>query len=197
MKHWLIGLLLLAGRRSSRSRARLKSPSTPFRTTRNFPTGMNFGEVPGVAVNSKGHVFVFTRSNSANGPAYAPTAAQLLEFDPDRQLRARNRQGPLRLVLRALRARRQGRQHLGHRQGLGHDRQVQSRRARRYGCSAAGRNRRTTTPSLGTRHSAAARGRRAVPSAHRRRLGFAGQHLSSATATSIRASPNSTRTATG
>jgi sugar lactone lactonase YvrE len=31
-------------------------------------------------VNSKGHVFVFTRSNSAGGPAYAPTAAQLLEF---------------------------------------------------------------------------------------------------------------------
>ncbi len=46
-----------------------------------LPKGMNFGEVPGVAVNSKGHVFVFTRSNSANGPAYAPTAAQLLEFD--------------------------------------------------------------------------------------------------------------------
>jgi hypothetical protein len=41
---------------------------------------MNFGEVPGVAVNSKGHVFVFTRSNSATGPAYAPAAAQLLEF---------------------------------------------------------------------------------------------------------------------
>ena len=45
-----------------------------------LPDGMNFGEVPGVAVNSKGHVFVFTRSNSANGPAYAPAAAQLLEF---------------------------------------------------------------------------------------------------------------------
>src|SRR3984957_3930822 len=45
-----------------------------------LPSGMNFGEVPGVAVNSKGHVFVFTRSNSAGGPAYAPTAAQLLEF---------------------------------------------------------------------------------------------------------------------
>ena len=44
---------------------------------------MNFGEVPGVAVNSKGHVFVFTRSNSANGPAYAPAAAQLFEFGPD------------------------------------------------------------------------------------------------------------------
>src|SRR6202050_4737634 len=45
-----------------------------------LPPGMNFGEVPGVAVNSKGHVFVFTRSNSANGPAYAPAAAQLFEF---------------------------------------------------------------------------------------------------------------------
>jgi hypothetical protein len=42
---------------------------------------MNLGEVPGVAVNSGGHVFIFTRSNSAQGPAYAPTAAQLLEFD--------------------------------------------------------------------------------------------------------------------
>jgi DNA-binding beta-propeller fold protein YncE len=50
-----------------------------------LPPGMNFGEVPGVAVNSKGHVFVFTRSNSANGPAYAPAAAQLLEFDANGQ----------------------------------------------------------------------------------------------------------------
>src|SRR5215467_14201124 len=46
-----------------------------------LPKGMNFGEVPGVAVNSRGHVYVFTRSNSANGPAYAPAAAQLFEFD--------------------------------------------------------------------------------------------------------------------
>ena len=35
-----------------------------------------------MAVNSKGHVFVFTRSNSAGGPAFAPAAAQLLEFGP-------------------------------------------------------------------------------------------------------------------
>jgi hypothetical protein len=48
--------------------------------------GLNFGEVSGVAVNSKGHVFVFTRSNSAHGPAYAPTAAQLLEFGPKGEL---------------------------------------------------------------------------------------------------------------
>ena len=60
-------------------------PDIPFDSVANslkLPPGMNFGEVPGVAVNSKGHVFVFTRSNSANGPAYAPTAAQLLEFNP-------------------------------------------------------------------------------------------------------------------
>src|SRR5438105_4629908 len=60
-------------------------PDIPFDSSADFlklPAGMNFGEVPGVAVNSKGHVFVFTRSNSAGGPAYAPTAAQLLEFGP-------------------------------------------------------------------------------------------------------------------
>ena len=66
--------------------AQQSAPEIPFDSVPDFPKlppGMNFGEVPGVAVNSKGHVFVFTRSNSANGPAYAPTAAQLLEFGPN------------------------------------------------------------------------------------------------------------------
>ena len=65
--------------------AQPRVPDIPFDSVPNFlklPSGMNFGEVAGVAVNSKGHVFVFTRSNSAGGPAYAPTAAQLLEFGP-------------------------------------------------------------------------------------------------------------------
>ena len=60
-------------------------PDIPFDSVPEFlklPPGMNFGEVSGVAVNSRGHVFVFTRSNSAGGPAYAPAAAQLLEFGP-------------------------------------------------------------------------------------------------------------------
>jgi DNA-binding beta-propeller fold protein YncE len=60
-------------------------PEIPFDSVPDFlklPPGMNFGEVAGVAVNSKGHIFVFTRSNSAGGPAYAPSAAQLLEFGP-------------------------------------------------------------------------------------------------------------------
>jgi DNA-binding beta-propeller fold protein YncE len=61
-------------------------PEIPFDSVPNFlklPADMNFGEMGGVAVNSKGHVLVFTRSNSAGGPAYGATASQLLEFGPD------------------------------------------------------------------------------------------------------------------
>jgi DNA-binding beta-propeller fold protein YncE len=67
------------------SRAQKSVPEIPFESVPDFfklPPGINFGEVPGVAVNSKGHIFVFTRANSANGPAYAPAAAQLFEFGP-------------------------------------------------------------------------------------------------------------------
>jgi DNA-binding beta-propeller fold protein YncE len=59
-------------------------PEIPFDSVPNFlklPADMNFGEASGVAVNSKGHVVVYTRSNSAGGPAYGATASQLLEFD--------------------------------------------------------------------------------------------------------------------
>jgi len=45
-----------------------------------LPADIYLGEVAGVAVNSKGHVFVFSRGNST-GPAYAASGAQLLEFD--------------------------------------------------------------------------------------------------------------------
>lgn len=47
-----------------------------------LPPDLYFGEATGVAVNSKGHVFVFSRGNTT-GPAYAASAAQLLEFGPD------------------------------------------------------------------------------------------------------------------
>ncbi len=45
-----------------------------------MPKDMYLGEASGVAVNSKGHVFVFSRGNTT-GPAFAAAAAQLLEFD--------------------------------------------------------------------------------------------------------------------
>jgi len=60
-------------------------PKIPFRSVPDFlklPTDLYLGEVSGVGVNSKGHVFVFSRSGTT-GPAYPATAAQLLEFGPD------------------------------------------------------------------------------------------------------------------
>jgi DNA-binding beta-propeller fold protein YncE len=47
-----------------------------------LPPDLNLGEAAGVAVNSQGHVFVFSRGNST-GPAYGATASQLLEFGAD------------------------------------------------------------------------------------------------------------------
>ena len=64
----------------------LAQPSVPelkFLAQTDFfklPADLYFGEAAGVAVNSKGHVFVFSRG-STTGPAYGAAAAQLLEFD--------------------------------------------------------------------------------------------------------------------
>jgi hypothetical protein len=60
-------------------------PEIPFDSVPNFfklPPDLYFGEASGVAVNSKGHVFVFNRGN-VTGPAYGATASQILEFGPD------------------------------------------------------------------------------------------------------------------
>jgi len=61
------------------------APEIPFDSVPNLlklPKDTYLGEVSGVAVNSKGHIFVFSRGNTT-GPAYAASAAQLLEFDRD------------------------------------------------------------------------------------------------------------------
>jgi DNA-binding beta-propeller fold protein YncE len=47
-----------------------------------LPPDIYFGEVAGVALNSRGHIFVASRGNTT-GPAYAAAATQLLEFDHD------------------------------------------------------------------------------------------------------------------
>jgi NHL repeat len=60
-------------------------PEIPYRSVPGFlkmPPELYVGEVAGVAVNSKKHVFVFSRGNTT-GPAYGAAAAQLLEFDAD------------------------------------------------------------------------------------------------------------------
>src|SRR5580693_4364963 len=74
-------LFLLAGSLFAQSPV----PEIKFRSVPDFlklPPNLYLGEVSGVAVNSKGNVFVFSRGNTT-GPAYGAAAAQLLEFGPD------------------------------------------------------------------------------------------------------------------
>lgn len=64
--------------------ARSVVPEIAFDSAPNFfklPADIYFGEVAGIAVNSKHHIFVLSRGNTT-GPAYGAAAAQLLEFDP-------------------------------------------------------------------------------------------------------------------
>ena len=65
--------------------AQQPAPEIKFHAQTDFfklPPDLYFGEPAGVAVNSKGHVFDFSRGG-ATGPAYGAAAAQLFEFDAD------------------------------------------------------------------------------------------------------------------
>src|SRR5256712_10959457 len=81
MKCSLVGLLVLL---ASPAFAQDAVPLIPFDGSDplKLPKDLYLGEVTGVAVNSKGHVFVLSRGNTT-GPAYAAAAAQLLEFASD------------------------------------------------------------------------------------------------------------------
>src|SRR5437764_8384683 len=82
MKHSLVVFALLfvttAFAQQQAPEIRFQSVPDPLK----LPPDPYLGEATGVAVNSKGHVFVFSRGNTT-GPAYGATAAQLLEFGPD------------------------------------------------------------------------------------------------------------------
>ncbi len=81
MKRILFALIALA---AATAYAQQPVPEIPFDSVPNFlklPADMNLGEVSGIAVNSKGEIAVYTRSNSAGGPAYGATASQVLLFD--------------------------------------------------------------------------------------------------------------------
>jgi hypothetical protein len=78
-------LLLILATACSLLAQQTKVPEIPFRSVPGFlkmPPDLYLGEVAGVAVNSKGHLFVFSRG-STTGPAYGAAAAQLLEFSAD------------------------------------------------------------------------------------------------------------------
>jgi hypothetical protein len=81
MKNLLLGFVLIYSLAPTVSAQNV--PELPFESVPNplqLPDDLHFGEIAGVAVNSQGHVFIFSRGNSV-GPAYMASAAQLLEFD--------------------------------------------------------------------------------------------------------------------
>jgi DNA-binding beta-propeller fold protein YncE len=73
---WLFPVIVLFSAWTNAQVIRFDSVPDPLK----LPKDLYLGEVTGVAVNSKGNVFVLSRGNST-GPAYAAAAAQLLEFD--------------------------------------------------------------------------------------------------------------------
>jgi sugar lactone lactonase YvrE len=85
MHRWLLGLSAVA-LTALPGWAQDAVPQIPYDSVPNFlkmPADMHLGEATGVAVNSKGHVFVYSRSGSSLGPAYGNAASQLLEFTPE------------------------------------------------------------------------------------------------------------------
>ena len=162
-----------------------------------LPEGMNFGEVSGVAINSKGPRLRLHALEQRGRAGLRADGRAVARVRPARTIRPRDRQGPVRLVVRAHGPRRSRRQHLGGRQGLGHGRQVQPGRPRDDGVRAAPRIGRRRDRTVGTARPAARARRRPVPPADRRRVGLARATPTSATATSTRASPSTIATATG
>jgi hypothetical protein len=81
MKYRLVALMLLM---SAPALAQSTPPEIAYDSVANvlkLPPDMHLGEIPGVAVNSKGHILVYSRGGSSRGPAYGNTASQILEFD--------------------------------------------------------------------------------------------------------------------
>jgi len=60
-------------------------PEIPFQASVDFlelPAGMNFGEVAGVTVDARHHLYVFSRTG-ARSTVHGASASQLFEFGPD------------------------------------------------------------------------------------------------------------------
>ena len=103
MKSWLVGLLVLLSPAAQAQQPAVEQPTVQQPTAQppsaqqsvpeiayesvpnllKLPPDMHLGEVAGVAVNSKGHIFVYSRGGSSQGPAFGNTASQILEFDRD------------------------------------------------------------------------------------------------------------------
>ena len=84
----VVGLLLFAGSVSAQgggtpAKAKATAPEIPFDSVPNFfklPAGLYMGEGVGVATNSKGHVFVYTRSGETRLFEFDQNGAFVKEF---------------------------------------------------------------------------------------------------------------------
>ncbi len=83
MKPWLAGLLVLIS--PSAFAQSTSAPEIAFDSVPNFiklPPDMHLGEASGVATNSKGNIYVYSRGGTIAN-AFGATASQILEFDRD------------------------------------------------------------------------------------------------------------------
>jgi DNA-binding beta-propeller fold protein YncE len=79
----VVGLLLLAGPAFAQAKAKATTPEIPYDSVANFfklPPGLYMGEGTGVATNSKGHVFIFTRSGETRLFEFDQSGAFVKEF---------------------------------------------------------------------------------------------------------------------
>ena len=117
--------------------AQLSIPEIPYDAVDplKLPDDLYLGEAAGVATNSKGNIFVYTRTGQPVGHAgHAPHVLARCRA-PVRvrslgQVHSRDRAGPVRVPLRAHSEGRSRGQHLGRRRRIEHGDQVRSRRAR-------------------------------------------------------------------
>src|SRR6267154_251200 len=140
-----------------------------------LPDNLYLGEASGVAVNSQGHIFVFSRRHDRSGIWRRRRAAPRVRSR--RQIHSRDRPPSLRLGLRAYRESRSRRQHLGHRQRHRHGHQVQPRWPRGPGVWSPPRSFRRRHRTAQAPKATAASGRRPVPASHRRGVGRRRQYL--------------------
>jgi hypothetical protein len=86
MHRWLLGISLSLTVSTALPAVAADVPTIPYESVPNvlkLPPDTYLGEAAGVAVDSRGHIFVYSRSGSSTGPAYGNAASQLLEFSPD------------------------------------------------------------------------------------------------------------------
>ena len=119
-----------AGAQSSVPEISFDSAADPLK----FPANIYLGEAAGVATNSKGDVFVYTRTGHPTitiGTArpFAHGGSRLFQFDRSREIRSRNRTGFLRIPGRSAGASRSAGQHLGCGSDVQHGHEVRSERA--------------------------------------------------------------------